>query len=302
MDTLTIKVNKAKILEIIDFYNIEPIENKDSYDLFHIRTMDGILIDGYKTKNLDSFTVIFKGEKTKIELEASIFVSDDSKKVLNSPKHFLDCGEQIGSDEVGVGDFFGPIIVTASYFTKDDLTLIDKLKIKDSKKITDARILNIGKELSANIKHFTVMCSPKKVSMYSNKGYSTHWILAKLHNYAHIKLIEKYELPLDCVIYIDQFEKEVIYRRYVGDEIVENPLIFKTKGESYYPSVATSSVIARYEFLKYWENLEKHFDMEIPKGAGSKVDNAYKILLKKYDSNELDKYIKSFFRNAKIED
>ena len=46
----------------------------------------------------------------------------------------------IGSDEVGTGDFFGPVVVCAAYLTGQDVEFVKGLKIDDSKKITDERI------------------------------------------------------------------------------------------------------------------------------------------------------------------
>ena len=40
-----------------------------------------------------------------------------------------------GSDEVGTGDYFGPIVVTASYVTKEDIPYLEELGVKDSKKM-----------------------------------------------------------------------------------------------------------------------------------------------------------------------
>ena len=40
----------------------------------------------------------------------------------------------IGSDEVGTGDFFGPIIVTASYVSKENIDFMLNLGVRDSKK------------------------------------------------------------------------------------------------------------------------------------------------------------------------
>ena len=42
----------------------------------------------------------------------------------------------VGSDEVGTGDYFGPIVVTATYVKKEDIPFLESLGIKDSKKVT----------------------------------------------------------------------------------------------------------------------------------------------------------------------
>ena len=43
----------------------------------------------------------------------------------------------VGSDEVGTGDFFGPIVVTASYVNKKDIPFLESLGVRDSKQITE---------------------------------------------------------------------------------------------------------------------------------------------------------------------
>ena len=53
----------------------------------------------------------------------------------------------IGSDEVGTGDFFGPIVVTASYVTKENIPFLENLGVKDSKKLTDEQILKITPQI-----------------------------------------------------------------------------------------------------------------------------------------------------------
>ena len=54
---------------------------------------------------------------------------------------------QAGSDEVGTGDYFGPVCVCASYVTKEDIDFLVKLGVRDSKKLTDADMLKIGPQL-----------------------------------------------------------------------------------------------------------------------------------------------------------
>lgn len=298
METTKIKVTKAKALEIMDYYHAKEIDDPlRPYDFFEVHDdKDGLVIKGYKTKNPDVFTITFMGGESKTSLEASIFVPHTQIQV-SSPQGFEDTGEQIGTDEVGVGDFFGPMIVTASYFIPSEMSILEKLDVKDSKKLTDAHMLEIGALLRSKIKHYTVSCSANKLSYYVSKGFSTHWVLAHLHNLAQQRLIEKYKLSEDIVVYIDQFERELIYKKYVGEALISNPLIFKPRGESRWPSVAISSVISRYEFLLYWEKMEKELGFVIPKGAGSEVDKTYRKIIAKDGKETVDKYVKKFFRN-----
>lgn len=301
MEYIKVKADEAKKQEIQDFYHAPTINDpKRVYDLFQVMTNDSVYIKGYRSKKL--YTIVFMGEKNKIIKEASLFFKNpsliESKKPYNT-KGWKDIGKQIGSDEVGVGDFFLGFYVCAAYLDSDDISFIDSLHVLDSKKMTDSKMEEIGPLLIKKIKHIVIIVSTNRLAQLTDKKWSTHMILAKAHNLAHAELIKKFEIANNVPIYVDQFEIEKIYRHYVGSDIVTSPIVFHTKGESFYPSVATASVIARYSFLKDWEKMEADFGTKIPKGAGSNVDLTYIQLLKKYGHNKVDSYVKQFFRNYK---
>ncbi len=303
MDYIKIKVDEAKYLEIKDFYQAKELHDpKRPYDLFDIKTINGIQVKAYSSKGL--FTILFAGDSKKITLESAIFVKDakisEKKKTqVKANEEWEDETNQIGSDEVGVGDFFLGFFVCATFLDENDVKFIDSLGVKDSKKLTDSKILEIGPVLRNKIRNHIIMISPEKLSSLEDKGWSTHKILANAHYLAHKNLIEKYHISNNITIYIDQFEKEKTYRKYLLNNVLNNLLVFQTKGESYYPSVACASVLARYTFLIEWQKMEKHFGTTIPKGASSEVDKKYIELNKKYGQDELDPYVKKFFRNYK---
>ena len=68
---------------------------------------------------------------------------DKSKKTLKAEEKkelsIYHNVNSVGSDEVGTGDYFGPIVVTATYVTKDDVEFLDNLGVMDSKKISDEK-------------------------------------------------------------------------------------------------------------------------------------------------------------------
>ncbi len=47
---------------------------------------------------------------------------------------------------------------------------------------------------------------------------------------------------------------------------------FETKGESKSLAIAVASIISRYAFVTYMDQISKNINMTIPKGAGAKVD------------------------------
>ncbi len=300
MEYLKIKCDRATADILIDYYKAKVLNDpKRKYDLFQVTTHDSIQIKGYRTSNPEVFTVLFSGKDDKVVSEARIFFKNVPAPTLVGPgeRVWEDTGTQIGSDEVGVGDFFLGFYVCAVYLTEDDVPLIDHLGVRDSKKLSDSKMLSIAPELRKRLKHHTVRISPTKLDELTAKGWSTHKILANTHNLAHARLMQSYHLPMSTVIYIDQFEKEGIYRHYCGSSIVKNPLIFRTKGESYFPSVAAASVLARAAFLDDWKKMEEELGCIIPKGAGRDANRVYISLVKKYGKEKLDPYVKRFFRN-----
>ena len=298
MESVKIKVSAAKAQEIADFYGAEIITDaKRPYDLFQVVTPDKVQVKGYRTKNPNVFTIVFSGGQ-KAVLEAQIFVADPAAIVTSSQAQFADVGEQIGSDEVGVGDFFGPMVATAVYFQPDQLELLNTLNVRDSKKLTDAHMMEIGPKLMEKFESVTIGYTPDKLSDLVAKGISTHRALVKLHNHAHMLLKKKYGLSDDITVFVDQFEPAPIYRRYAGDQLIANPIIFSTKGESHYPSVAIASVIARYRFLLYWDRMEKDLGMTISKGATRDADRSFQESIARNGLEKTLHYVKRFFRNA----
>ena len=69
---------------------------------------------------------------------------DKTNKDSKEKKNFnYDSYNTIGSDEVGTGDYFGPIVVAASFVDKENVSFLHDLKVTDSKKITDDYIKKI---------------------------------------------------------------------------------------------------------------------------------------------------------------
>lgn len=299
MPYIKFSADEALMEEIRDFYEAPSYPNKKNpYLVFQVKTLDNVQVTCYKSKEI--YTLMFSGDRNKIIDEALIFIDDPvviDEKTIN--KDYLDNSYQIGTDEVGVGDFFGPLVVAATYVTPENLNLIEKLGIKDSKKLTDTKILEIGPIVEKYFLHEVCLCSPKKLVDLKNNGWNMHKIMANLHNTAQNNLLSKIKVNPSTKIYIDEFSNENLYFKYLVTNKPNLPIHFETKGESLYPSVACSSILARYHFLKIWEKMNEYFKTEIPKGAGEEVDKTVQKLLRKYSLKDLKPYMKTFFRNYK---
>lgn len=290
---VSIKVDVDTFEKIKKYYFSFIIPSNGEYVDF-LAQYGEILITGYSSKK-NKRTIVFKGDHA-LE-EANQWSEIENNDTRKEELHYVDFGEQIGSDEVGVGDFFLPMIVVAAILKKGQYQRLKELGITDSKKMSDKKIREIGPLVTKEFEFSKLTISNEKYNEMYQKGENLNSLKAKMHNRALLNLHKKY--PDVIAIYVDQFVKEETYYKYLNDpneEIVKG-ISFKTKGEQRFPSVALASVIARYSFLLEKDKLEKKYGLEFPFGAGKAADEFKKILLEKVGQEEFDKLVKKNFKN-----
>jgi len=203
---------------------------------------------------------------------------------------------QAGSDEVGTGDYFGPVCVCAAIVTAKDMPLITELGIRDSKQLNDELIRKAAPQLMNQLIYSLLIVDNERYNRVHDFN-NMNAIKAKLHNQAYINLAKKAPLPSFRII--DQFAPEGMYYHYLKHEQnVMRGIHFETKAENHYPSVAAASVIARYAFLRCMDQLEETWQMKFNKGGGAKADESGKQFVAKYGKDELYKVAKLHFKNT----
>ncbi len=234
---------------------------------------------------------VFQGKDANVYAAAFMEVQDEIPNTATTNQY-----PQAGSDEVGTGDYFGPVCVCASYVTKDDVDFLVKLGVRDSKQMSDADMLKIGPLLMERIPHSLLIVPPQKYNQV-HESNNLNAIKAKLHNQAYINLAKKIELPSFKII--DQFTPETSYYRYLKNEPqIIRGIHFETKAEDKYLSVAVGSIISRYGFLKTWEEMEQKYNMTLPKGSGDKVDVVAQEFVERYGFDRLGEVAKLHFKNT----
>ena len=222
--------------------------------------------------------------------------STSEKKNVETKYPYLKKISTAGSDEVGTGDYFGPIVVTASYVDQSKIGLMQDLGVDDSKKLTDEKIKQIAPTLIKEIPHITM---EMKNNEYNElKDHNMNKIKAILHNKVLVKLLENEELKPEKIV-IDQF----VYPKKYFEHISSSPkkvtnIFFLTKAESQVYSVAVSSIISRYVFLTEMNKMSENLHKSIPLGAGSNVDEFGKNLVKELGPEILKNYAKLNFKNT----
>ena len=229
-------------------------------------------------------------------LEVNNSDKKDKKKVdlYIDPKIYN--STSIGSDEVGTGDYFGPIVVTSTYVKKEDIPFLKELGVTDSKKLDDEKIMNIVPEIIKRIPYSTYILSNEKY----NELHSTmnmNKIKAVLHNKVLVELTDKYN-DTDYVV-VDEFAKENIYYSYLKEvPNVYRKITFITKAEIKCLSVACASLISRYILIKEFDKLSKNLNLKLLKGASNLVDEQGAEIVKKYGFDKLREIAKLNFKNT----
>lgn len=206
---------------------------------------------------------------------------------------------RVGADEVGKGDYFGPMVVAAAYVKEDHFQILKKLGIADSKKLSDSKIEQIFLGLPSSLKYEVGIIAPSKYNKVYKGLKNISVLLAKAHAENIERLIEQVRLNGDqpSLVLIDQFsKKESRMLDELGELTKETEFRQFHKGESDI-AVATASVIARATFLHEWEKMETEWSFQFPKGATDVISAAQKFV-DQYGFESLDRVAKTSFKTT----
>lgn len=303
--TVVFKVSENIKKMMIEHYDLLKCDKTPPYALFQVKDYDCV------TTLYESGKVMFQGigadieasywiEQERILNNRVIDITRDTKKDKNEKetKKMNFNFSTIGSDEVGTGDYFGPIVVTATFVSYENISFIQELGVRDSKNLTDAKIIEIAPKLIKKIPYVTYIFDNETYNKFYNTDYNMNKIKAILHNKVLCGLLKKDNYNYEKIV-IDQFVNSNKYFEYIKEasEKVTN-IFFLTKAEDQVASVAAASIISRYIFLKEIKKISNDLGINIPLGAGSQVDLVGKEILKKYGEEKLHKIAKLNFKNT----
>ncbi|PKK87015.1 MAG: ribonuclease HIII, partial [Tenericutes bacterium HGW-Tenericutes-8] len=123
-----------------------------NYSMTVSQNQMALLINAYKTfeKENSNQYIAFSAYKDGLTIQAyksgKVVITGDYKNELPKIKQLLGVRQYaaIGSDEVGTGDLFGPVVVCSAYVSLEDIDFLESLGVKDSKAMTDLQISKLG--------------------------------------------------------------------------------------------------------------------------------------------------------------
>jgi len=206
----------------------------------------------------------------------------------------------IGTDESGKGDYFGPLVSAGVYVDEQSAKDLIKYGVKDSKKLSDSKNLELAWEIARICKgRFAIIeISPEKYNDLYEQFRKEKKKLNTLLAWGHAKAIEEILSKVDCKVAIaDQFGDESFILGKLQEKGKKLKLIQQHKAEQNI-AVAAASILARARFLEKLSRLSNEYKIDLPKGVSQAViENARKVV-NMYGKETLRKVAKLHFKTT----
>jgi ribonuclease HIII len=201
---------------------------------------------------------------------------------------------RIGIDESGKGDYFGPLVIAAVFVDTSSEADLALMGARDSKKISDGRILELAPDIRRACRHSVVAIGPQRY----NELYAKIRNLNRLLAWGHARALENILQQVDCTLAIsDQFGDEQLILNALQAKGKKVRLVQRTKAETDL-AVAAASVLARAEFLHRLQRLSQEIGTSLPKGASPAVELAARMVIKKHGRERLGAVAKLHFKTT----
>jgi ribonuclease HIII len=300
---LEVYKNIKSVLEV-DNINVSDYELIDYGLQFNVSILDWSgIIRIYENKKgiLKIDYSQLKGGVNAIKIQTLIEGKKAISNLKNSDKNDVELGFPIiGTDESGKGDYFGPLVSAAVYVDERSAKDLIEYGIKDSKKLSDGKNLELAQEVAKICKgRFAIIeISPEKYNDLYEQFKKEKKNLNTLLAWGHAKAIEEILSKVDCTVAIaDQFADESFIRGKLQEKGKKLKLIQMHKAE-HNIAVAAASILARARFLEKLSKLSNEYKIDLPKGASQTVIENAKKVVDMYGKETLRKVAKLHFKTT----
>src|SRR5260221_1552857 len=201
---------------------------------------------------------------------------------------------QIGIDESGKGDYFGPLVIAGVYVAQAQEEQLRAVGVRDSKTVSNKKAAILAEQIRTLCPFTVVAIGPERY----NSLHASFKNLNKLLAWGHARAIENLLERVACTrVVADQFG----YERFLKSALIakgrEVTLIQKPRAEEEI-AVAAASIIARAEFLRRLQDLSARYSVALPKGASDLVIHAGREFVQRHGSDTLGQVAKLHFRTT----
>lgn len=179
-----------------------------------------------------------------------------------------------GIDEAGRGPVIGPLVIAAVVFDEKNLSKLEALGVKDSKKLTPERREKLFNEIIALLDDYVIIeLSPEQID--ERRGTMNEF---EVENF--IKALNSLKVKPD-IVYIDAADvKEERFGEIIGKRLNFSPkIIAEHKADAKYLPVSAASILAKVTRDRAIEKLKEQYG-EI--GSGYPSDPRTRKFLEDY--------------------
>jgi len=204
----------------------------------------------------------------------------------------------IGTDESGKGDYFGPLVSAGVYVDKNSAIRLKSLGIKDSKLLSDSKVLELSQKILNICKgqYSIIEVSPEKYNDLYEQFQKEKKNLNTLLAWGHAKAIEEILNKVECKLAIaDQFADE----KFIMSKLQEkgrNLILTQVHKAEQHIAVAAASVLARARFLMKLKKLSEDIGINLPKGASQSVTTCAQKIVNERGKDTLRQVAKLHFK------
>ncbi len=209
---------------------------------------------------------------------------------------------ELGSDETGKGDIFGPLVVVAFCLGKEERPILQN-KVGDSKSRSNEQSILFYENIKAHYPnaYSAVTIMPERyntlIAEFKQQGKTLNDLLA----WAHARAIETLMAKRNDVteIVVDSFSARYSHRQLVLNVARGIPVRFEQKGERFL-SVAAASMVARGRYLKALDYLSETVlqnKFRLISGSGAVSDRLLHDIVSEYGVETAATVSKTHFKN-----
>lgn len=197
----------------------------------------------------------------------------------------------LGLDEAGRGPVLGPMVVAGIVIPEKKEKIIERMGVKDSKRITPKRRAVLYRKLTRMFDYETVEISAKDIDLLRAKGVN----LNQIEKLAMMRIIAK--LKADTIIIdsldIKEGRLEEEMQNFVGEG---TKVIAEHKADDKYLVVGAASIIAKTKRDEIINQINKEYIRSTGNkdgiGSGYPSDPKTKNFLKNYKYDEMPDFVR----------
>lgn len=198
----------------------------------------------------------------------------------------------LGIDEAGRGPVIGPLIVAGVVIPDEKVQILERMGVKDSKRLTPGRRKLLSRKLKNMFEYETVEITARDIDNLRAKDVN----LNEIEKIAMLKIIDK--LDADCIIIDSVDVKPKRLEEEIKSVTSDTRIIAEHKADDKYIQVAAASIIAKYKRDSIIEQLKKEYKKIGEIGSGYPSDPKTKKFLENFTYDEMPDIVRRSWKTV----